>query len=87
VSRLDDLGISKLVEGPSVSIYSRENCVAMVGSTQGSTGIMTEYGLAFLVWRDGIAMLAAKGTELPATQEQIDAIRRFTEDLKSALST
>jgi hypothetical protein len=86
VSRFDDLGIAKVVEGASVSVYSRENCVAMVGTTQGSTGIMTEHGLAFLVWRDGVPILAAKGAEMPATPEQVEAIRQFTEDLKTALS-
>jgi hypothetical protein len=59
----------------------------MVGATQGSTRIMTEQGLAFLVWREGVAMLTAKGTEVPATPDQLEAIRRFTEDLKTALST
>jgi hypothetical protein len=91
VSRLDDLGIRKMAEGPAVSLYVRGPCVAAVGSVpganQGSTGFMTEQGLAYLVWRDGIALLAAKSVELPATPEQVEEIRRFTEDLKAALST
>jgi len=87
VSLLDDFGIAKVVEGPSVTIYSRGNCVAMVGGTQGSTGLMTENGLAFLVWRDGVPLLAAKASEIRATPEQVDDIRRFTDDLKIALST
>ena len=86
MSLLNDLGISKVVESATVSVYSRENCVAMVGTTQGSTGIMTEHGLAFLVWRDGVPVLTAKGAEVPATAEQVEAIRRFTKDLKTALS-
>ena len=87
MSRLEDLGITKVVEGPAVSIYQRESCIAIVGGTQGSTGMMTENGLAFLVWRDGVPVLAAKGSEMTATAEQVEAIRRFTEDLKAALST
>jgi hypothetical protein len=87
VSRLEDLGIRRIVEGPAVSLYVRGNCIAAVGGTQGSTGVMTESGLAYLVWRDGKALLSAKGTELPATPEQVEEIRQFTEDLKSALST
>jgi len=86
VSSLEDLGIRKAVEGPSVSLYVRGNCVAAVGGTQGSTGIMTEQGLAYLIWRDGVALLAAKGIEIPASSEQVDEIRQFTEDLKSALT-
>ena len=56
VSRLEDCGIRKMVEGPAVSLYVRGNCVAAVGGTQGSTGLMTDHGLAYLVWRDGVAL-------------------------------
>jgi hypothetical protein len=32
-------------------------------------------------------MLVSKGLETPATPEQVEAIRKFSEDLKTALST
>ena len=70
MSRLDELNIRLMVQGPAVSIYARENCIAAVGgggSGQGSTGMMTELGLAYLVWREGRPYLAAKGSEIPAT--------------------
>jgi len=86
VSRLEDLGIRKVVEGPAVSLYVRGDCVAAVAGTQGSTGLMTERGLAYLVWKDGAALLSSKGGTVPATPEQVDEIRRFTEDLKDALA-
>jgi hypothetical protein len=90
VSRLEDLNIRLTVEGPVVSIYVRDNCIAAVGSTpgsnQGSTGMMTEQGLAYLVWRDGQPFLAAKGSETPATSEQVETMRKFSEDLNTALS-
>ena len=86
MSRLEDLNIRLMVEGPAVSIYMRDNCVAAVGGTQGSTGIMTEQGLAYLVWREGQPFLAAKGSETPATPEQVESIRKFSEDLNTALS-
>jgi len=90
VSRLEDLNIRLMVEGPSVSIYVRDNCIAAVGGThagnQGSTGLMTERGLAYLVWRDGEPFLASKGGEAPATPDQVDTIRKFSEDLHDALS-
>ena len=87
MSRLDDLNIRLMVEGPAVSIYVRDNCIAAVGGSQGSTGLMTEQGLAYLVWREGLPYLAAKGSETPATPEQVEAIRKFSEDLNTALST
>jgi hypothetical protein len=91
VSRLQDLNIRLMVEGPAVSIYARDNCLAAVGGAdsgnQGSTGMMTEQGLAYLVWRDGRPYLAAKSGETPATLEQVETIRKFSEDLNTALST
>jgi hypothetical protein len=94
VSRLDELNIRLMVQGPAVSIYARENCIAAVGGSesggasgnQGSTGMMTEQGLAYLVWREGRPYLAAKGSETPATPEQVEAIRRFSQDLNDALN-
>ena len=87
MSRLEDFGIRKVTDGPAVSLYVRGNCLAAVGSTQGGTGLLTESGLAYLVWRGSAAMLVSKGGEQPATPEQVDEIQRFTEDLKNALST
>jgi hypothetical protein len=77
-----------MVEGPAVSIYIREDCIAVVGGgSQGSTGMLTPQGLAYLVWRDGQPLLASKGVETPASPGQVEAIRKFSEDLKTALST
>ena len=93
MSRLEDLNIRRMVEGPAVTVYVRDNCIAAVGNAgggaqgQGSTGMMTDQGLAYLVWRDGQAYLSGKGGEIPATAEQIDAIQKFSEDLKDALSS
>jgi hypothetical protein len=87
VSRLEDLNIRVMVEGPAVSIYVRDNCIAAVGGTQGSTGMMTEQGLAYLVWRDGRAYLVAKGGETPASAEQVETIWKFSADLNTALTT
>jgi hypothetical protein len=77
-----------MVEGPAVSIYVRGDCIGMVGGgSQGSTGMLTPEGLAFLIWRNQQPILASKGAETPATPEQVEAIRKFSEDLKTALST
>ena len=88
MSRLQDFGIRLMVEGPAVSIYVRGDCIAAVGGgSQGSTGILTSQGLAYLIWRDGQPFLASKGVETLATPEQVEDIRKFSEDLKTALST
>jgi hypothetical protein len=86
VSLLDELNIRRMAEGASVSIYVRDNCIAAVGETQGSTGLMTEQGLAYLVWRDGQAFLANKSGEIPATAEQVETIQKFSRDLATALN-
>ncbi len=46
---------------------------------------MTENGVAYLMWRDGAAFLVGKGLEAPATPEQVEALRAFSEDLKVLL--
>ena len=51
----------------------------------GSTGLLTERGLAYLVWRDGAPMLAGKGIDMPATPGQVETVRGFSSDVKSAL--
>ena len=86
MSLLDELNIRRMAEGESVSIYVRDNCIAAVGETQGSTGLMTEQGLAYLVWRDGQAFLAGKSGETQATAEQVETIQRFSQDLARGLN-
>ena len=90
-ARLHDLHIQLLAEAKGHCQFGREACVARVERTEagfgsiGSTGILTENGLAYLVWRDGRARLAAKSGETDAEAEQVEAVRRFSEDLKEAL--
>ena len=90
-ARLEGFGIGLAAESPAVSIFMRDGCVAMVGHTPGgglslgSTGMMTDNGLAYLVWREGHARLAAKGCDVAAAPDQVEAMRKFSEDLKAAL--
>ena len=84
-------GIQLLSETKSYAMFARDNLLALVERTAagygsiGSTGVWTESGLAYLVWRDGHAFLAGKGFEEPASEEQVAAVHRFSEDLKAAL--
>jgi len=88
---LGSTGIQLLSESRAYAMFARDNLLALVERTAegygsiGSTGIFTERGLAYLIWRDGQAFLAGKGFEQPATGEQVAALRRFSEDLKAAL--
>lgn len=89
--RLASLQIQVLAEADKHFLLARDTCVVLVERTAagigsiGSTGMMTEAGLAYLVWREGRAVLVGKGGESPADDAQVDAVRRFSEDLESAL--
>jgi hypothetical protein len=89
--RLRALDIQLAADIRSHSLFVRGETLALVERTGdgfgmiGSTGLATERGVAYLVWRNGGAMLSAKGGEVPARPEQVAAILRFSEDLKSAL--
>jgi hypothetical protein len=97
VSRLEDFNIQCIaaglegVDGYGYSVFVRDNCMAVAGgpngANRGSTGLMTEQGIGFLLWRDGQPYLAAKGFETPATPEQMETIRQFSEDLDKVLNT
>jgi hypothetical protein len=88
---LGSSGIQLLSETPAYAIFARDNLIALVERTAagygsvGGTGVMTERGLAYLVWRDGQAFLTGKGFEEAATEQQVAAVQRFSEDLKGAL--
>jgi hypothetical protein len=89
-ARLAEVGIEVAAESPEYGMFTRGMCAALVkpgtaGNGIGSSGIMTEAGLAFLVWRDGRPYLAAKGRQTLASPEQVDEIAKFSLDLKRAL--
>jgi hypothetical protein len=88
---LGSTGIQLLSETRAYAMFARDNLLALVERTAagygsiGSTGIFTERGLAYLVWRDGQPFLAGKGFEQPATDDEVTAVRRFSEELKAVL--
>lgn len=92
-ARLANHRIQVASETEDHCLFTRDNFLALVersgagfGSI-GSTGIMTESGLAHLFWRDGRALLKAKGAETEASMAQVEAIQQFSEDLKKALTS
>lgn len=72
-------------------MFERDGFVALVARRDeepgpiGAAGLLTEKGLAPLVWRSGQASFVAKGFEQSATPEQIEILRRFQADLEAAL--
>jgi hypothetical protein len=90
-ARLASLNIQWFDRARGYCLFVRDTCAAIAQQREGaielgSSGIMTEQGLAYLVWREERPFLAAHGgAELPAEAEQLEAIRQFSEDLKAAL--
>ena len=87
-ARLQAFHIECVATGKGYTFYIRDNCAAIGhGASLGSSGIMTDTGLAYLTWREGRAYLAAHGgAESLAAPEQIETLRRFSDDLKAALN-
>ena len=72
-------------------LFSRDGFVALVerkddsfGSI-GSSGLLTDRGLAVLVWRGPKAFFVARGFEQEASAEQVAQLRAFAADLRNAL--
>jgi hypothetical protein len=91
-ARLADLNIQLAAQARDYCLFVRGACLALAQcagesfTSIGASGMMTENGIAYLVWREGLAVLAAHGGhEQPATQEELETIRRFSEDVKSVL--
>jgi hypothetical protein len=91
-ARLENLRIQWFASEKGYTLFTRDNCAAIGreqpdGFSVGSSGMMTESGFAYLVWRDGRAFFAAHGgIETLAVAEQVEAVRQFSNDLKVALA-
>ena len=70
----------------------RDGFVALVrGTTEGfgqpgAAGLITQKGLAVLVWRGDAPFFVARGFELPAAATQVEALRQFDADVRAALA-
>ena len=90
-ARLSALDIRLMAEARAYTIFARGNCLAVAQrneagfSSLGSSGMMTEAGLAYLVWREGRPLLVAKQSEVEAAPTQLEELRQFSGDLRSAL--
>ncbi len=92
-ARLARLRIELMADAKEYSVFARDGCMALAQRagdggfiSVGSSGVATEHGLAYLVWREGRPVLAAHGgQESAAADGQVEAIRQFSRDLKAAL--
>jgi len=92
-ARLQACEIQTMTEGMYFSVFFREGCVAMVPVNEegtgyasiGSSGLSTDEGLAYLVYRDEQPRLVGHAVDVPALPEQMEKILRFSADLKAAL--
>jgi hypothetical protein len=91
LSRLAESGIQLVSETKGYAIFTRGDCVAMAKLSGdgppglGSTGIMTDRGLAYPIERGGQVFLSGKGGDNPASDEQLETLRKFSQDLKAGL--
>jgi hypothetical protein len=91
---LSRLGIRLVseVELEHFYMFERDGYVALVRKSEngigpiGASGRLTECGFATLQWRGEEAFFTAKGFEERATPEQITDLRRFSADLRTALT-
>lgn len=73
-------------------VFERDGFVALVERVKddfggiGSAGLLSEKGVAPLVWRGESAFFIAKDFEQPATDDQVRRLRAFQADLVAALS-
>src|SRR5437660_675084 len=82
-----------MTEGAHFCVFFRNGCLAMVPRADdqqgfrdlGSSGLSTDDGLMYLVWRDSVAMLVGHASERVAQPEQVEQIQQFSSDLKIAL--
>jgi hypothetical protein len=93
LERLAAAGIQLLpaLEITTHYVFERDGFVALVERRDdgfggiGSAGLLTGAGFAVLLERGGRAYFVAKNFELEARPEQVEALRRFSSDLREAL--
>jgi len=92
-ARLALYRIELLSESKEYSLVARESCFALLRIVEGSvpgigsSGMMTESGMAYLVWREDQPRLVGKGSDVPARADQVESLRAFAGDLKIALES
>jgi hypothetical protein len=85
----------QLLPLPEISthfVFERDGFIALVERVKdtfgriGAAGLLSDKGMAPLLWRNGSPFFVAKGFEQPATESDIERLRLFQRDLEAALS-
>jgi hypothetical protein len=73
-------------------LFERDGFVSLVERTKennfgniGAPGLLTDSGLAVLLWRGGEGWFVRRGFEQRATEDQVRRLRAFATDLEQAL--
>jgi hypothetical protein len=72
-------------------VFERDGFIALVErrnngfGNAGAPGLLCPQGMAQLIWRGDQAFFVAKGFERQASQEEVDKLRSFDQDLKKSL--
>lgn len=73
-------------------VFGRDGFVCLVERRgdgfggMGSPGLLSDRGMAFLVWRGGAGYFVNKAGEMAASAEQVSGLRAFSADLSFALT-
>lgn len=98
IEKLEKLAAAgiQLIPAPDLTthfLFARDGFVSLVERTKedgfgniGSPGLLTEAGLAVLVWRGDEAWFVRRGFEQRATEEEVVKLRAFGRDLQAALA-
>jgi hypothetical protein len=91
IERLAAAGIRLLLGSDTYCVFERDGFAAVVPrspdrlNAPGAAGLLTERGLAPLIWRGGVPSFVVKDLETAATPEQVASLRTFSADLEAAL--
>jgi hypothetical protein len=86
-----NITILPITVGPRHVVFERDGFVALVErrgealGAIGSAGMLTEKGFATLVSKDGRQSFVARDFSQPATEDQVQGLRSFQNDLEAAL--
>lgn len=84
----------QIIPTPELSthfLFERDGFVSLVERSangfakSGAPGLLTEQGIAQLVWRKELAYFVTKGFERQASAQEVDQLRHFSRDLSNAL--